>query len=504
MITGALKSQVDRIWDAFWSGGISNPITVIEQFTYLLFMRQLDERQAQAEFLANTLGGEPDDTQIFYDATHDHLRFSKLLAVDSPEARFAAFREGFDYIKQLGAARDSGFVTHMKDAAFLIPNPATLTTVATMIAKLEFSNKDMTGDLYEYMLSKLATAGTNGQFRTPSHIIELIVALTEPKVTDRLIDPACGTAGFLAATSEYLRDDFKNATKQQREHYLACGLTGFDFDSTMVRIAAMNMVMHGFSDPNISYLDSLQELAPERLEAFDVLLANPPFAGSINQDILDPELASIKTKKTELLFIARFLTLLKLGGRAAVVVPEGVLFGSTRAHKTLRKELVNNQKIDGIIKLPSGAFKPYTGVSTAIVCFTRTDSPGQNEHIWFYDITADGRSLDDKRSPLLAEELLGPWPATPLDDAQLRLNNLPDVVARFHNQTTERDRARTEASFTVPVDEIREADYDLSMNRYKEIVFETEETRDPQDILADIDALDAEIADAMSTLKGLI
>ena len=204
------------------------------------------------------------------------------------------------------------------------------------------------------------------------------------------------------------------------------------------------------------------------------------------------------------MFIARFLTLLKLGGRAAVVVPEGVLFGSTRAHKTLRKELVDNQKIDGIIKLPSGAFKPYTGVSTAIVCFTRTDSPGQNEHIWFYDITADGRSLDDKRSPLLAEELLGPWPATPLDDAQLRLNNLPDVVARFHNQTAERDRARTEASFTVPVDEIREADYDLSMNRYKEIVFETEETRDPQDILADIDALDAEIADAMSTLKGLI
>lgn len=269
------------------------------------------------------------------------------------------------------------------------------------------------------------------------------------------------------------------------------------------------MVMHGYSNPNIAYQDSLKELDPNQLEAFDVILANPPFAGSINQDILDPELAGLKTKKTELLFVQRFLTLLKLGGRAAVVVPEGVLFGSTKAHKTLRKELVDNQQIDAIIKLPSGTFKPYSGVSTAIICFTRTDY-GQNENVWFYDLTADGYSLDDKRTPLLDENLLGPCPIddheapVSLNDDQLRLNNLPDVVARFFNKADEADRARTEQSFMVPVEEIREADYDLSMNRYKEITFDAEETREPAEIVAEIEELDTKITTSLARLKEMI
>ncbi|STC99792.1 HsdM family class I SAM-dependent methyltransferase [Corynebacterium renale] len=397
----------------------------------------------------------------------------------------------------------------MQDAAFLIPSAATLAKVATEISDLKFSNKDIAGDLYEYMLSKLSTAGTNGQFRTPGHIIDMMVQLIRPKADEKIIDPACGTAGFLAATSEYLKEPLKETTKTIRDNHYDHGLTGFDFDSTMVRIAAMNMVMHGYSNPNIAYQDSLKELDHSQLEAFDVILANPPFAGSINQDILDPELAGLKTKKTELLFVQRFLTLLKLGGRAAVVVPEGVLFGSTKAHKTLRKELVDNQQIDAIIKLPSGTFKPYSGVSTAIICFTRTDY-GQNENIWFYDLTADGYSLDDKRTPLLEENLLGPCPVdaaeapVSLSDDQLRLNNLPDVIKRFFNKDAEVERARTEQSFMVPVDEIREADYDLSMNRYKEIAFDAEETREPAEIIAEIEELDEKIAASLARLKEMI
>lgn len=504
MITGAVKSQVDTIWNAFWSGGVSNPIIVIEQFTYLLFMRQLDDRQRAAEKAAILLGGEPDPRQMFYDEEHRHLRFSEMAAIDSPEERFKVFSsDGFEFIRTMGSKDESGFAQHMRTAAFLIPNAATLGTVVELICKLEFTNKDMTGDLYEYMLSKLSTAGTNGQFRTPSHIIDLIVRLAAPKQGERVIDPACGTAGFLAGAAEYTRPDpVQPLSKREREFYEHDMFHGFDFDSTMVRIAAMNMVMHGFSQPNVAYRDSLQELPAGETEAFDVVLANPPFAGTINADILDPQLAKMKSRKTELLFVKRFLTLLRTGGRAAVVVPEGVLFGSTKAHKQLRKELVENQKIDCIIKLPSGTFKPYTGVSTAILCFTRTDSPANDDGVWFYDVTADGRSLDDKRTPLLDEALLGP--DAQLTTEQHEKNNLPDVVARFRNKEQETERARTEQSFVVSLDDIRDADYDLSMNRYKEIAFDEAEARDAKTILADIEALNSEIYDSFRKLKELV
>jgi type I restriction enzyme M protein len=518
MITGALKSQVDRIWDTFWSGGISNPISVIEQFTYLLFMRQLDERQASNDFQRN-LGVNPETADIFGEA-HQHLRWRNLMEIaDGTQRRNLIVTEAFPFLRTLGG---SGFARHMSNASFGIENPATLISVMKQVNNLEFANKDIAGDLYEYMLSKLSTSGTNGQFRTPSHIIDLMVELMRPSPTHRVIDPASGTAGFLVAASEWTQrhhaDELIEARLRQR--YNESGLTGFDFDSTMVRIAAMNMYMHGFEDPNISYRDALQQIPNESQEAFDLVLANPPFAGSIDESSLDPELANLVTsKKTELLFLARFLTLLKPGGRAAVIVPEGVLFGSTKAHKQLRKHLIDDQRLDAVIKLPSGTFKPYSGVSTAILCFTRTDR-GSTDDVWFYEVTADGLSLDDKRTPLLDAHLLGPTPtvrpydpevandnpdAAELTEEQHIANNLPDVLARWQERTdAERERARTEQSFTVPAEEIREAGYDLSINRYKEIVFVAEDARDPLEIIGEIKDLDVEITAGLNKLEAML
>lgn len=518
MITGALKSQVDKIWDTFWSGGISNPISVIEQFTYLLFMRQLDERQANNDF-QRSLNVDPSTADIF-DENHQHLRWRNLMEIsDGTQRRDVIVTEVFPLLRTLGG---SGFARHLSNASFGIENPATLISVMKQVNDLTFANKDIAGDLYEYMLSKLSTSGTNGQFRTPSHIIDLMVELMRPAPTHRVIDPASGTAGFLVAASEWTRrhhaDTFLDA--RARTHYNESGLTGFDFDSTMVRIAAMNMFMHGFEDPNISYRDALQQIPDEAQEAFDLILANPPFAGSIDESSLDPSLSNLVTsKKTELLFLARFLTLLKPGGRAAVIVPEGVLFGSTKAHKQLRKHLIDDQRLDGVIKLPSGTFKPYSGVSTAILCFTRTDR-GNTEDVWFYEVTADGLSLDDKRAPLLDAHLLGPTPtvrplnsevagdnpdAAEFTEEQHKANNLPDLLARWQERTgAERKRARTEQSFTVPAEEIRQADYDLSMNRYKEIVSDLEYTRDPLEIIAEIKELDAQIASGLSKLEAML
>ncbi|GFK20093.1 type I restriction-modification system subunit M [Corynebacterium glutamicum] len=517
MITGSLRSQVDRIWDAFWSGGISNSMTVIEQFTYLLFLKQLDDRQAAVDF-QRSLGVEANDV---IPVENQDLRWRNLMQIaDGAERREIITTQVFPFLRE-GLGSD-GFARHMRNATFGIDNAATLLTVMDLIDALKFPNKDMGGDLYEYMLSKLAASGTNGQFRTVSHIIDLMVNLMRPKPTEKVIDPASGTAGFLVGAAEWTKENHEQDLLEPRvrEAFYNDGLTGFDFDSVMVRIAAMNMFMHGFTDPNISYQDSLQQLDPKHIEAYDVVLANPPFAGSIDATSMDPVLSELfSSKKTELLFVARFLQLLKPGGRAAVIVPEGVLFGSTRAHKALRKHLIDDQRLDAVIKLPSGTFKPYSGVSTAILCFTRTDH-GETDNVWFYEVKADGFSLDDKRTPLLDAHLLGPRPtdrepdpevvgdkpaAVQLTPEQHERNNLPDVLARWNNRsTTELDRARTEQSFTVPVDEIREADFDLSMNRYKEIVYETEDSRDPLEIVEEIRALDAEIADGLIELERLL
>ena len=518
VITGSLKNQVDRVWDTFWSGGISNPMDVIEQFTYLLFIRQLDERQNELD-QKKLLGVPIHDEEIIFTTEQEDLRWKNLMQIGDPtELHNTMATRVFPFLKTMGTGTLAAL---FQDASFGISSPSTLRKTMELINDLDIKNRDITGDLYEYMLSKLATSGTNGQFRTPQHIIDLLVELMAPKLGERIIDPACGTAGFLINASEWMkrtyREDLYNTN--ERERFYRDTFTGYDFDRSMVRIAAMNSYMHGFEKPNISYRDSLGELPLEEQAVYDVILANPPFSGSLDVERVDPAIRKLaNTKKTELLFLARFLTLLKVGGRAAVIVPEGVLFGSTKAHKVLRKELVENQKLDAVIKLPSGVFKPYSGVSTAVLCFTKTDSGGTDE-VWFYDMLADGRSLDDKRTPLLPENLLGPTPHEPvtaenqfedpapvqLTDEQLAKNNLPDLLARFRNRvTTEPGRARTEQSFTVGIDDIRAADYELSMNRYKEIVFEDEDTRDPKDILNEIIQLDEEIADALSTVSGLL
>jgi len=518
VITGSLKNQVDRVWDTFWSGGISNPMDVIEQFTYLLFIRQLDERQNELD-QKKLLGVPVHDEEIIFTTEQEDLRWKNLMQIGDPtELHNTMATRVFPFLKTMGAGTLAAL---FQDASFGISSPSTLRKTMELINDLDIKNRDITGDLYEYMLSKLATSGTNGQFRTPQHIIDLLVELMAPKLGERIIDPACGTAGFLINASEWMkrtyREDLYNTN--ERERFYHDTFTGYDFDRSMVRIAAMNSYMHGFEKPNISYRDSLGELPLEEQAVYDVILANPPFSGSLDAERVDPVIRKLaNTKKTELLFLARFLTLLKVGGRAAVIVPEGVLFGSTKAHKVLRKELVENQKLDAVIKLPSGVFKPYSGVSTAVLCFTKTDSGGTDK-VWFYDMLADGRSLDDKRTPLLPENLLGPTPHEPvtaenqfedpapiqLTDEQLAKNNLPDLLARFRNRTTtEPGRARTEQSFTVGIDDIRAADYELSMNRYKEIVFEDEDTRDPKDILNEITQLDGEIADALSTVSGLL
>lgn len=518
MITGALKQQVDGVWDDFWSGGISNPLTVIEQMTYLLFMRQLDMQQTVVDQKV-ALGVPVHDSEYIFDADHEHLRWQRIIELGDPGIMHKLVSgQAFDFIRGLGG---SGMQEHMQGATFGISSPATLKLVMDKLDKIDLKGKDLSGDLYEYMLSKLTTSGANGQFRTPSHIIDLMVALMGPTFKDRIIDPACGTAGFLVRAAEWAKGAGQGSgkafmTKANRDHYETDMFHGFDFDATMVRIAAMNMFMHGIDEPNIAYRDSLLPLpGASEAETYSLVLANPPFAGSTAAD-LDPKLEKVvgaKTKKTELLFIARFLDLLKVGGRAAVIVPEGVLFGSTKAHKSLRKTLIEKHDLQAVIKLPSGTFKPYSGVSTAILCFTKTGSGGTKD-VWFYDVRADGFSLDDKRTPLLDASLLGPVPtailsdghdvgeAVELTDEQLAKNNLPDVLTRFRDRrSSERERERTEQSFTVPVAEIADADYDLSMNRYKEIAFTAEETRDPLEIIAEIEALDEQISAALAALK---
>ncbi|WP_270239777.1 type I restriction-modification system subunit M [Rothia kristinae] len=489
MITGELRNKIDRIWDLFWSGGISNPLEVIEQLTYLLFIRRLDELQTQAERKARITGRGIEDPRFL--PGQDHLRWQNFKQEPPQEMYRTVAEEVFPFLQTLGQTpngEESTYSVHMRDARFTIPSPSLLARVVDLLDEIPMDNRDTNGDLYEYLLSKLATSGTNGQFRTPRHIIETMVKLMEPTPEDTIIDPACGTAGFLVAASEYLREEHPEAFRDDRlRHHFHHGMFhGYDFDSTMLRIGSMNMLLHGVESPDIQYRDSLSQGAAEDQHTFSLILANPPFAGSLDYESTSAELQRmVKTKKTELLFLALFLRLLKPGGRAAVIVPDGVLFGSTKAHRALRRALVEEQKLDAVVKLPSGVFKPYAGVSTAILLFTKTDSGGTDD-VWFYDVCADGFSLDDKRSPV-------------------EQNDLPDLVKRWGERTTtERERARTEQSFLVPKQEIVDQDYDLSLNRYKEIEVQEEEHRDPLEIIAEIRALEQEIAAGLDELEGML
>ncbi len=519
MITGPIKSQIDRIWDAFWSGGISNPLEVIEQITYLLFIRRLDDMHTLEENKANRLG-IPMVRRVFPEGKDDFARksrpyedyrwshFKHFAAADMfevvSEHIFPFLREGL--ARQLGNG-DSTYAHHMKDARFTIPTPALLTKVVELLDDVPMEDRDTKGDVYEYMLAKIATAGQNGQFRTPRHIIRLMVELTAPQPADTICDPACGTAGFLVAAGEYLREHHPNLLLDQSlsRHFHHEMFHGFDFDNTMLRIGSMNMLLHGVDSPDIRYRDSLAEDHAGEEEKYTLVLANPPFAGSLDYENTAKDLLQIvKTKKTELLFLALFLRLLKPGGRAAVIVPDGVLFGSSTAHKELRRMLVEDQKLDAVVKLPSGVFRPYAGVSTAILFFTKTNSGGTGQ-VWFYDVQADGWSLDDKRTPLLAEDKLGPAPKTQLTEEEHAKNNLPDVLARWPERNgAERERPRTAPSFCVPKHDIAAQGYDLSLNRYKEVVHEEVEHTSPQEILAELWKLEDDIQEGMKELEAML
>jgi type I restriction enzyme M protein len=493
VVTGTLKGQVDRVWDAFWSGGISNPLEVIEQITYLLFLRRLDEIQTLEENKAERTD-KPVERRVFPSGDdpqgrpYTDLRWSRFRNFAPGEMYEIVADHAFPFLRTLGG-EGSTYAAHMKDARFTIPTPGLLAKVVDLIAEIPMEDRDTKGDLYEYMLSKIAAAGQNGQFRTPRHIIQLMVELTAPRPRDIICDPACGTAGFLVGAAEYLRHHHQRMLldEEPRSHFHHDMFHGFDFDNTMLRIGSMNMLLHGIENPDIRYRDSLAQDHADEDERYTLVLANPPFAGSLDYENTAKDLLRVvKTKKTELLFLALFLRLLKTGGRAAVIVPEGVLFGSTTAHKTLRKTLVEDQKLEAIISLPGGVFRPYAGVSTAVLVFTKTDSGG-TEHVWFYDVAADGWSLDDKRTPLLPSDKLGAAPKEPLTAEEHAKNNLPDVAARWlQREGSELQRARTSQSFCVPRNEIAKQDYDFSINRYKELVHETVQHRPPKEILAEL------------------
>lgn len=491
MITGEIKSQIDRVWDTFWSGGISNSLEVIEQLTYLLFIKRLDELHTLEEAKANRLG-RPIENAIF-SPDQDHLRWSRFKNFDPKTLYNTIADEVFPFIKAMGG-EGSTFALHMKEARFTLPpeKAGLLARVVDMIDKIPMEDRDTKGDVYEYMLSKLSEAGQNGQFRTPRHIIKMMVALTKPNPQDTIVDPACGTAGFLVAASEYLREHhpevFTNPALRAR--FNGEMFHGFDFDSVMLRIGAMNMMLHGVENPEILNRDSLAEDHAGMEELYTLVLANPPFAGSLDYESTAKDLLQVvRTKKTELLFVALFLRLLKPGGRAAVIVPDGVLFGSSNAHKTLRKQLVEKHHLQGVISMPAGVFKPYSGVSTAILFFTRTDAGG-TENVWFYDMQADGYSLDDKR--------------TPLNGGEHASNNIPDILARWGQWEEEKKRARTAQSFMVPKEEIAGHDYDLSINRYKEILYEEVEYDPPEVILDELEQLEGEIQAGLAELRGML
>jgi type I restriction enzyme M protein len=515
MLTGDLKNKIDTIWNAFWTGGIANPIEVIEQITFLIFIRRLDVEQTLEENRAARLKTAT-QRRIFPEGKdpkgrpYDSLRWSRLKNA-APAEMFATVGDHvFPFLRELGGD-GSTYAHHMRDARFTIPTPALLAKVVDLLDALPMDERDTKGDLYEYMLGKIASAGQNGQFRTPRHIIQLMVALTAPEPKDVICDPASGTCGFLVAASEYLVQNHPEAQHHQEriKHFHHHQFHGYDFDNTMLRIGSMNMMLHGVDNPRITYRDSLAQDHADDAGAYSLILANPPFAGSLDYENTAKDLLqTVKTKKTELLFLALFLKLLKPGGRAAVIVPDGVLFGSSKAHKELRQLLVEGQKLDAVISLPGGVFKPYAGVSTAILLFTKTNSGG-TDNVWFYNMHADGWSLDDKRQPLLPEDKLGLQPngmmRKQLSEAEHAKNNLPDVLERWQQRAgTEHQRPRTAQSFCVPKADIAANGYDLSLNRYKEVVHAQVEHRAPGEILGELNALEAEIAKGMKSLAGLL
>ena len=493
MITGEIKNRIDSIWDTFWTGGITNSITILEQMTYLFFMKMLDDAQRTREANANAFGVAVQEPTFAYGSWHNpetdrdvplnDLRWSTFKHYD-PETMFRIVsKDVFVFIKTLNEGKESAYSRFMENATFLIQSPRTLTKIVEGIDHLDMNNRDTMGDVYEYVLSKMAASGNNGQFRTPRHIIRMMVELMQPTLKDTICDPAMGSAGFIVESAKYVQEHYKNELlkRENADHYKNHMLHGFDTDFTMLRIGAMNLMLHGVDNPDIQYRDSLSTDNPDE-NRYTLCLANPPFTGSLDYDAVSKSLLAItKTKKTELLFVSLFIRMLQMGGRCASIVPDGVLFGNSTAHKALRKELVENQRLQAVISMPSGVFQPYSGVSTAILVFTKTNAGGTDK-VWFYDMKADGYTLDQKRTAC-AE------------------NDIPDVIARFKNLAAEASRTRKEQSFLVPIEDIRANDYDLSINKYKEVERVKVEYEAPDVIYGKIAALQDDINAAMAEFK---
>ena len=499
MVTGELKNKIDGLWDVYAAGGVVNPLDVIEQVTYLMFIRDLDDADTLRAKEAVLLGlpyksifagkvkigdREIDGNQLKWSTFHDFPAGKMYSTVQEWV---------FPFIKNLHNNKGSAYSKYMDDAIFKIPTPLLLEKIVTALDGIyaqmaEVKNSDIRGDVYEYISSRLQVNGMAGAFRTPRHIIDMMVELVQPKPDDVICDPACGTAGFLVGAGKYLRKHHREEilfNKAKKDHYMNGMFHGYDMGSTMLRIGAMNMMTHGVDNPFIEYRDSLSDQNPDK-NKYSLILANPPFKGSLDYDIVSTDLLKVcKTKKTELLFLALFLRMLRVGGRCACIVPDGVLFGSSAAHKAIRKELIENNRLEAVISMPSGVFKPYAGVSTGVLIFTKTGHGGTDK-VWFYDMQADGLSLDDKRAE------------TP------DKNDIPDIIARFHHLDAENDRARTEKSFFVPKNEIVENDYDLSINKYKKTEYKPPEYPSTAELMTELHELEMEITKGLAELEEML
>ena len=497
MITGELKNKIDSLWDIFAAGGLVNPLDVIEQITYLMFIHDLDDTDNLRAKEAAMLGLPyqsifADEVQVG-DRTIDGQQLKWSVFHDFPAGKmYSVMQEWvFPFIKNLHGDKNSAYSKYMDDAIFKLPTPLLLSKVVDALDEIyrlmnEIQSSDIRGDVYEYISSRLQVNGRAGAFRTPRHIIRMIVEMIEPKPDDVICDPACGTAGFLVEAGKYLKTNHSEIffDRIKKDHFMNHMFSGFDMGRTMLRIGAMNMMTHGIDNPFIEYRDSLSDQNPDK-EKYSLILANPPFKGSLDADTVSADLLKVcKTKKTELLFLALFLRMLRIGGRCACIVPDGVLFGSSTAHKAIRKELVEGNRLEAVISMPSGVFKPYAGVSTAVLIFTKTGHGG-TDNVWFYDMTADGFSLDDKRSPVAD-------------------NDIPDIIARFRNLDAEKDRQRTEKSFFVPKAEIVDNGYDLSINKYKKTEYKSVEYPPTSEIMAQLRKLEQEIGAAMDELEGML
>ena len=493
MITGEIKNRIDSIWDTFWTGGITNSITILEQMTYLFFMKMLDDAQRTKEANANAMGvkvkeptfkdGNWHNPETDRDVPYDSLRWNTFKNMEAEQMYRIVSKDAFIFIKNLNDGRESAYSKFMANASFLIQSPRTLVKIVEGIDQLDMNNRDTMGDVYEYVLGKMAASGNNGQFRTPRHIIRMMVEMMQPTLKDTICDPAMGSAGFIVESAKYIQQNYHKELlkKENAEHYKNSMLHGFDTDATMLRIGAMNLMLHGVDNPDIKYQDSLSTDNTDN-SCYSLCMANPPFTGSLDNEAVSKSLLAItKTKKTELLFLALFVRMLQIGGRCASIVPDGVLFGNSTGHKSVRKELIDNQRLQVVISMPSGVFKPYAGVSTAILIFTKTNAGGTDK-VWFYDMKADGFSLDDKRSPVAD-------------------NDIPDVVARFRNLEAEESRTRKDQSFLVPVSEIRDNDYDLSINKYKVVEKVKVEYEKPDVVLGRIEALQSDINAAFKEFR---